>query len=122
MNIKHRRNFKNCKCSFTFLFNRSDYLESGGFNLELQEWGEEDVLLFRKFAQSNLTVVRAPDPNIFHLWHEKLCSPDLSEEHYRQCIKSKTLNEGSHTQLGYMVLQDEIKGLDERRKKLMIVK
>ena len=84
---------------------RSDYLQSGGFKTNIEEWGEEDIFLFRKLALSNLTVVRAPDPDIFHLWHNKSCETSLSESHYKQCTNSKILNEGSHIQLGYMLLQ-----------------
>ena len=57
---------------------RSDFLRLGGFREEIQGWGAEDVALYRTYVQSNLTVVRSLDHNIFHLWHAKECDEQLS--------------------------------------------
>ena len=97
---------------------RSDYLRSGGFDTNLNEWGQEDVLLFKNFAQSNITVIRSPDPDIFHMWHHKDCPQSLSDDHYKNCIRSKVLNEGSLTELGYMLLSNEIERRRNQRKGL----
>ena len=65
-----------------------------------------------------MTVYRASDPEIYHLWHHKTCNSSLSDNQYRDCIKTKALNEGSQLQLGYMLLKDEIKQRRQARERL----
>ncbi|XP_030627565.1 chondroitin sulfate N-acetylgalactosaminyltransferase 2 [Chanos chanos] len=87
---------------------RSDFLNIGGFDLEVKGWGVEDVHLYRKYLRSDLIVIRTPVSGLFHLWHEKQCVDELTPEQYRMCIQSKAMNEASHSHLGMLVFREEI--------------
>ncbi|XP_049627807.1 chondroitin sulfate N-acetylgalactosaminyltransferase 1 [Suncus etruscus] len=86
----------------------SDFINIGGFDLDIKGWGGEDVHLYRKYLHSNLIVVRTPVRGLFHLWHEKRCMDELTPEQYKMCMQSKAMNEASHGQLGMLVFQHEI--------------
>lgn len=83
----------------------------GGFNKNLTGWGDEDIQLYRKFTQTDLTVYRSADPDIFHLWHKKTCDKSLPDDQYQECLRSKVVNEGNQMQLGYLYFKNEIEML-----------
>jgi len=91
---------------------RNDFKRVGGFDVNASDintaagWGLEDVRLYRRHLQSGyVVVVRATDPGIFHIWHEKKCDPDLPTDQYHGCLRSRAFSEASHWQLGELVLK-----------------
>ena len=87
---------------------KNDFLKIGGFDLSIKGWGMEDVKLYRSYLASDLVVVRAADRGIFHTWHPKYCSRNLTQAQFLACIKSKVKSEASHSQLGLLAFGGKI--------------
>lgn len=101
---------------------RSDFINIGGFDVDIKGWGGEDVHLYRKYLHSNLLVIRAPSRGLFHLWHEKHCADELPPEQYKMCMQSKAMNEASHGQLGMLLFRHEIEAHLRKQKQRSAVK
>ncbi|XP_076859646.1 chondroitin sulfate N-acetylgalactosaminyltransferase 1 [Brachyhypopomus gauderio] len=87
---------------------RSDFINIGGFGLNIKSRGREDLHLYRKYLHSNLMVVRAPSRGLLYKWHKKLCTGDSSTESFNMCMQSKVINEASHSQMGELFFHQEI--------------
>ncbi|XP_014667856.1 PREDICTED: chondroitin sulfate synthase 1-like [Priapulus caudatus] len=82
----------------------SDLHVVGGFDLTIEGWGREDVDLFERFlASGNVTVVRAPDPGLVHIYHDKTCDPGLDAAQLTMCRGSDTNGYGSTRRLADVV-------------------
>ena len=79
----------------------------GGMDSSIIGWGMEDVDLYQKFVTSNITVFRAPDPALVHIYHTVSCDPNLESKQYQMCLGSKGSTYGSSMQLASKV--EEIK-------------
>ena len=88
----------------------SDYRRSGGFNINMRGWGEEDVDFFNRVVSHGLEVFRAPDPGLVHLWHRKVCdkSTVATSDAYLHCLQSKAENLGDRVELAQYVFENEL--------------
>ena len=87
-----------------------DYHNSGGFDMTMRGWGEEDVDLLNKVLKSRLEVFRAPDPGLIHNWHSKMCNKEkLSPAAYEHCLQSKGENLADRIELAQYVFENELK-------------
>uniref|UniRef100_A0A671PNN9 Hexosyltransferase n=1 Tax=Sinocyclocheilus anshuiensis TaxID=1608454 RepID=A0A671PNN9_9TELE len=87
---------------------RSDFINTGGFDVSVKGGATEDVHLYRKFLHSSLMVVRAPSRGLFHVWHPTVCHAHLSSETFKLCLQDKALNQASHSQLGQIIFHQQI--------------
>ena len=93
---------------------QSDYIASGGFNTDIVGWGGEDVDLYEKVIKAGFEVLRVPDPGLIHRWHSKVCSSDLDETQYADCMYSKAENYADRQELSRYIkeLEKEAKAQD----------
>lgn len=82
-------------------FYKSDFRRlAGGFNINIKGWGLEDVELFSNFIMhTNLTVFRAPDPHLIHIFHDTECDPKLSKPQFDMCLGSQATTLGNEENL-----------------------
>ena len=82
---------------------KDDFLRVGGFDLSIKGWGGEDLALYKQYLNDrSLTIVRAYDPALVHIYHGKNCRKTLSDSQFISCLQSKAMAEGSHKQLGML--------------------
>lgn len=72
----------------------------GGFDTTIQGWGLEDVDLYEKFVRhQDISVFRAADPGLVHVYHPVICDPKLVDRQYAMCQGSKASGFGSEKSL-----------------------
>ncbi|XP_033120769.1 chondroitin sulfate synthase 1-like [Anneissia japonica] len=71
----------------------------GGMDASIVGWGLEDVDLFQKFVSSNITIFRAPDPGLVHIYHSVVCDENIDQRQYHMCLGSKAGTYASNAQL-----------------------
>jgi chondroitin sulfate synthase len=49
---------------------RADIVRAGGFNTTIHGWGKEDVDLYSKCLKIGLTITRATNANLVHIYHQ----------------------------------------------------
>ena len=67
----------------------ADFIDAGGFNLDIHGWGQEDVDLVDRLLARNLSLFRAVDPGLMHVFHAKHCDARLDAAQYQMCLGSK---------------------------------
>lgn len=70
---------------------RSDLERVGGMNTSIHGWGQEDVDLYdRTVACQDLTVFRAPDPALVHVFHPIACDDSkLTDKQKKMCVGTR---------------------------------
>ncbi|CAF1379687.1 unnamed protein product [Adineta ricciae] len=75
---------------------KADLGQIGSWNVEISGWGKEDVEIYDKLVQSrNLTVFRAVDDSLMHVFHTKECSTALRDDQLTMCKGTKSITLGS---------------------------
>ena len=82
---------------------KSDFEKIGGFDTTIMGWGKEDVDLFNRIIASDLSVFRASDPGMVHIFHPINCDPSLEPAQYQMCLGTKVATYGSITRLAALV-------------------
>ena len=83
----------------------SDLRRVGGFDTSIVGWGKEDVDLYEKFVASNLTIFRAVDPGLVHVFHRIECDSSLSDEQMIMCLGSKSTSISSQRVLANLIYE-----------------
>lgn len=82
---------------------KSDLRRVGGFDTSIRGWGKEDVDLYDKFvasmAANNVSVFRAADPNLVHVFHIVDCDPNLEASQLKMCKGTRADTLGGVSQL-----------------------
>ncbi|KAJ6220918.1 hypothetical protein RDWZM_006730 [Blomia tropicalis] len=68
---------------------KSDLISVGGYDININGWGMEDVNLYDRFVVSNRTIFRTADPGLIHIYHDIHCDSTLSSIQYEMCLGTK---------------------------------
>lgn len=84
----------------------SDLDAVGGLTTSIQGWGLEDVDFFEKCLKNSyaLSIFRAPEPGLIHIYHSIMCDTRLPSVQYEMCIGSKAANYASVHKLADLFL------------------
>ena len=94
---------------------KSDYDRTPGFDTSIVGWGEEDVDLFSKLLQTGIEVLKAPEPLLFHRYHEKVCSKSLGPVQLSHCASSRSEGLADRMELAvYVFYLEEKCGISKR--------
>ena len=85
------------------VIHKADLRKAGGFDTSIVGWGKEDVDLYTRVLRSNLTVFRAVDPGMVHIFHPIVCDPQLEQAQYKMCLGSRVSTFGSLIRLSDIV-------------------
>lgn len=86
------------------VLHKADFMQrAGGFDTSIVGWGKEDVDLYTRVLSSNLTIFRAVDPGMVHIFHPIICDPQLEQAQYQMCLGSRVSTYGSLFRLSHIV-------------------
>ena len=79
----------------------------GGLATDIKGWGKEDVDLFEKaIAHKRLRILRAPEPQMVHVYHPVVCDEaTVPEAQYKMCLGSRDATYSSVESMTERLLQ-----------------
>ncbi|KAJ8714761.1 hypothetical protein PYW07_002986 [Mythimna separata] len=83
---------------------KCDFERVGGFDLKIKGWGMEDVQMFETLIKSNLSVFRAADDSLVHIFHSVACDKTLEKPQFIMCLGTKASTYGSEKQMIYYMM------------------
>lgn len=87
---------------------KSDFIRTGGFDLTIEGWGEEDIRLYVSLIKSGIDVFRARQKDLVHIFHHKYCDADISNEQAKACRRTKASHYASQNCLAKMWIKTYI--------------
>lgn len=83
---------------------KEDLLSVGGYETSIRGWGMEDVALYDRFVSSpNVSVFRAVEPGLVHVYHHIHCDPRLTAVQYEMCLGTKLSSLDSTSELAAFI-------------------
>ena len=86
---------------------RSDLNHVGGFDTDIRGWGKEDVNLYSQFVAHNVSIFRAVDPGLVHVYHPINCDTSLEDAQYQMCLGSRAATYGGSRHLAAVIYNTE---------------
>ncbi|RNA40793.1 chondroitin sulfate synthase 1 [Brachionus plicatilis] len=74
---------------------KSDFDRIGKFNTKFKGWGGEDFDLYSRFKRFKLTIFRAPEPGLVHVFHDFNCDFIRNIVQRYSCFRSSSNSHGS---------------------------
>lgn len=86
----------------------TDLAAAGGLDTSIRGWGNEDVDLFEKFVRSRtaVSVFRAADPDLVHVYHPVECDAGLPEPKARMCANTRFETYGNVDQFANIIYKN----------------
>ena len=78
---------------------KSDFDRIGKFKTKFTEWGGEDADLYNRFKVSNMTIFRAIEPGLVHVYHDFHCNLIKNLSQRNSCFRSSSQTYGSKNTL-----------------------
>ncbi|OTF75033.1 hypothetical protein BLA29_014162 [Euroglyphus maynei] len=89
------------------VYNR-DLIAVGGYDTDINGWGMEDVNLYDRFIQNNITIFRSVDPDLIHVYHRIHCDEQLSPQQYEMCLGTKFFSLDSIQTISSFIQQNHL--------------
>ncbi|XP_026809414.1 LOW QUALITY PROTEIN: chondroitin sulfate synthase 1-like [Rhopalosiphum maidis] len=88
----------------------TDLAAAGGLDTSIRGWGNEDVDLYEKFVRSRtstaVSVFRAADPDLVHVYHPVECDAGLPEPKARMCANTRFETYGNVDQFANIIYRN----------------
>lgn len=81
---------------------KADFIKTGGFDLSIEGWGEEDIRLFLSLLKSGIDVFRSRQVDLIHIFHQKYCDPNIPKEQSQACYRTRASHFASQKCLAAM--------------------